>query len=115
MNRGVEQMNDKDLARVSRIRKQKAEWVTTGDLSGNMVLQGEGFMISHATAAGLGILAFFRGDDGTDETAIVAGGQYFILNGDYREVYEELAPKGLAACMAFFNENKEDNASSWSN
>jgi len=53
-------------------------------------------------------------DTADGETAIIANGKYYILNGDWREAYRELIPKGLDACMAFFH-SKPQFHSTWSN
>jgi len=102
-------------------KAEALEWVRTGGLSGNAVLQCDGFFISYASGAGLSVLSLFGSDSASDETALVVpregkpGEQdYLILNGDFRSDYEKLAPKGLEACKAFFERNKE-LASSWSN
>ena len=93
-------------------------WKNIGSLSGNQVLNGDGFYISYATGAGLAVIGLFGSDDDSDETALVvpndAGGKdFFILNGDYRADYEKLTPEGLDACKAFYETHK-DKVSSWS-
>src|SRR5579872_1358277 len=46
-------------------------------------------------------------DTESDETAILDGEDgYFILKGDHRKDYEKLVPKGLKACLKYFEENK---------
>jgi len=34
--------------------------------------------------------------------------EYYILNGDWRNEYEKLAPLGWDACFKFFKDNEED-------
>ena len=53
------------------------------------------------------------------ETALIPGrprpgGKYYILNGDWRGAYKELAPSGYEACKAFFDSKRELFGSSWS-
>ncbi len=59
-----------------------------------------------------------RADNGSDETALVdpsdSNHTYRILNGDYRENYLKLVPKGLEACIEFYDKHKGKNNSSWS-
>jgi hypothetical protein len=40
--------------------------------------------------------------------------KYLILDGDWRKEYEPLVEKGLDACKKFYQDNKADFASSWS-
>lgn len=94
-------------------------------ISKNEVLRGEGFFISFLPSSGREVFSdfgpfghFFSGDnDGGSETAIVVpngeNNRYYILNGDFREAYESLVPKGKEACIAFYNQHPE-NHSSWS-
>lgn len=72
-------------------------------------LLGDGFWVSYTQVSGFD---FMDSDGGGDETALCDGKDYFILNGDYREEYLKLAPKGLAACKKFYD--KQDSKSSWS-
>lgn len=80
--------------------------------TGNDVLQCDGFFISYNPSPGMGF-SVFAGDDGSSETAIVADGKFYILNGDFREEYAALCEQGLAACMQFFA-SKPELVSSWS-
>lgn len=55
--------------------------------------------------------------DSRPETAIVtphADLHYRILNGDYRKEYEGLISQGLAACIAFYESQKDEAQSVWS-
>jgi len=54
----------------------------------------------------------FAGDS-EEETALCVAGQYFILNGDFRDAYAPLADDGLKACLQFFIDNAAF-ASKWS-
>jgi hypothetical protein len=90
----------------------KAKWERTGGLSNNAVLRGDGFYISYAENPGAGI-SFFASDGGSDETALVVGDNFHILNGDFRDQYEAAVAGGLAACMAVFDAHKARHASSW--
>lgn len=68
----------------------------------------KGFYISYADVSGVG---GFSGDE-KYETAIVANGNYYILNGDFRKEYAKC--KTLAEAMKVFKKNKAYK-SSWSN
>jgi hypothetical protein len=48
------------------------------------------------------------------ETAICKDDNYYILNGDHRDEYEKLVPKGFEVCKAYFD-SKPELRSSWSN
>lgn len=48
------------------------------------------------------------------ETALIKDGQFYILNGDHRAAYKELASKGYQACEDYFVSNI-DQKSEWSN
>lgn len=89
-------------------------------IRGNYVLHADGFFISYQPMTGglVAKIAFFIGDTGGAETALVReqGGDYDyrILNGDWRKEYEALVPKGWDACLAFYTEMKAQHGSSWS-
>ncbi len=90
------------------------KWTKTSQ--GNSVLDGDGFFVSYNPSPGMG-LSMFKGDGGSDETALVRPddekNKYRILNGDFRQEYEDLVDKGFNACLAIFEQNKECE-SSWS-
>lgn len=46
---------------------------------------------------------------GSDTTALVVGQmeKFYILDGDHRQAYKELAPKGLMACIDYFHKNSD--------
>lgn len=48
------------------------------------------------------------GTYGSDTTALVKGEmeKFYILNGDHRKAYAELADKGFDSCMEYFISNK---------
>ena len=92
---------------------ETAGWLNTGGIAGNEVLHAEGFYLSYATGHAMSVLSMFGSDNHSDETALVVDGEFYILNGDFRREYETLVPKGVDACMAFFNQHKSQ-ASSWS-
>lgn len=80
----------------------------------NVVLACDGFAVSYNPDPGAMGFSCFAGDNGSDETAIVVGGEFFILNGDFRREYAELSDSGgLDACLHFFA-SKPDLVSSWS-
>lgn len=82
--------------------------------SGNYVLSGDGFFISYNPAPG-GRNGLFISDDGGAETALCRDGAYHILNGDFRDEYEALIDEGFDACKRFYESQKADHNSSWSN
>lgn len=103
----------------------KPVWKESGGPASNEILDCNGFFVSYLPAGaqvGGGMFPFlgsmFASDDGEAETALCIdeGGKtkYLILNGDYRHEYEKLAPKGLKACLAFYEKKKGDARSSWS-
>lgn len=95
--------------------KPKANWRPTGGISGNVVLDGGDFSISFASAAGLRRMGALFDGDGSDETALISPkGEFFILNGDYRESYEQLVPEGYDACKRFYDQQAAHAQSSWS-
>lgn len=79
--------------------------------SPNFILHGDGFYISYNPDPCAGI-PFLKSDNGCDETALFDG-KYKILNGDFREDYERLAPQGLESCLKFYDKMKEKYDSSW--
>jgi len=79
---------------------------------GNEILQGDGFHVSFNANPGSGI-SLFQSDAGSAETALCAGGEFFILNGDFRKEYEAIVDQGLTACLDFFK-SKSELKSSWS-
>ena len=90
------------------------EWIRhfTG-MSVNFVLPGDEFHVSYNPSAGGGIGMFSSDNDGA-ETALVKKPEYFILNGDWREQYEEVIDQGFDACMEVYKKNKKNYGSSWS-
>lgn len=85
-------------------------WVN-GDNGLNWMLKMDGWHISYnRDTSNLG--GFMVGDQ-EQETAICVDGNYYILNGDFRQEYESLSEKGLDACITFFLTHPELK-SSWS-
>lgn len=80
----------------------------------NHVIKKEDFYISYNPGTGK-TFPMFAGDGGvgSDETAIVKDGNFYILNGDFRKEYEEIVDQGFEACYKFF-ESKPELKSSWS-
>lgn len=84
------------------------------------VIDGDGFFISYnpntSNTFGLTFVsALFAGDGDTPaETAIVKDGDFYILNGDFRERYRPLVPQGFDACLKFYKANMAEHGSSWS-
>ena len=90
---------------------------------GNQILEKETFAISYRKdfAASSLLLDIFAPDRMSDETALVVlcdssivGKEFFILNGDFRQQYADLAEVGLSACLKFFLSQGE-YISSWGN
>lgn len=53
-------------------------------------------------------------DHGGEETALCFNSSYLILNGDFREEYENVIDEGLDACKDVYNKHKNTHRSSWS-
>ena len=89
------------------------KWKTTE--RGNKILEVDDFYISFNSFIDsyASTIEGFQSDDNSSETARCRNREYYILNGDYRAEYENLAPQGYAACYAFYKDNI-DNNSSWS-
>lgn len=81
---------------------------------GNRVLDGEGFYISYNANPGGGFSLFAADGESGDETALVKDGTFYILNGDFCDDYERLAPDGFDACLSFYDEKKAEHGSAWS-
>jgi hypothetical protein len=77
--------------------------------------QGDDFWVSYKMDDSSTLIPFFAGDM-PNETALIdcKEDKYYILNGDWREQYEPLIPKGFEACKAFFDKHPEAH-SRWSN
>ncbi len=90
----------------------KREWqeMHGSSYSTNYVLEGDGFYISYNPD--FSGFSHWVSDDGSDETALCKDGKYFILNGDFRDRYEEIIDQGFEACFDFYT--KQNNVSSWS-
>lgn len=67
------------------------------------IIQGDGFYISYNSTC----------MQSGPETAIVLDGHYYILDGDHREGYRPLVPRGPNACMEYFRARPEER-SFWS-
>lgn len=67
---------------------------------------GKGFFISYAIAG--------SGPTG-DETALVKGNKFYILNGNWLKEYKPLVKKGYKECKEFFEQNKNEYQNFWSN
>lgn len=73
----------------------------------------KGFYFSYNANPGGGI-GIFSADEGSDETAMVIGGLFYILNGDFREQYQEAFKQGgKQACVDYYNSMQEKFGSSW--
>ena len=96
------------------------EWKNIQGLDAtNNVLDGDGFYISYNPSPNFLGFGFFGSDGGQSETALVktavgARSTFYILNGDFRRDYEKLVPQGFDACLAFYNSQKAEHRSSWS-
>jgi hypothetical protein len=67
----------------------------------NKVIPGDGFYISYNDYD----IEIY----GVDTTALVDDDMlsFYILNGDHRENYIRLIPKGYTACLNYFRDNKD--------
>jgi hypothetical protein len=86
---------------------QESKWYI--DQGGNYILDGDEFYISFQPAASL-----FFSDQGQQETALCKDDEFYILNGDWRDEYQNLLPQGFDKCLEFFNFKKDKHGSSWS-
>lgn len=84
------------------------QWEYAG--SGNYVLDGDGFYISYSPNTSM--LGPFSGDGGGDETALCKDGTFLVLNGDFRDDYENLM-NDYDKCLEFYESKKEEFGSSW--
>ena len=83
-------------------------------VTGNLLLNAKDFYISYASGESLSIFGAMSSDEGSSETALCKDGDFYILNGDYRNEYEKLVTLGFDECLKFHNEQKKFNKSSWS-
>lgn len=101
--------------------KEQLAWTP---IKNNQILQGSDFYISYNKSTGNQIghsiftdIGNMLGGDFKDgeETALKneRTGEWFILEGDFREEYEKAFPKGLEACLKVYKKNIK-NRSNWS-
>lgn len=92
------------------------DWYTPAGCT-NSCLDGEDFYISYNEMPWAGV-GFMASDTGGGETAIVIviddHAKFFILNGDFRNDYAPLVPKGIEACLDFYDNHRAEHGSSWS-
>ena len=104
------------------------QWRTVSNHLDNYVAQyyvldgGEEFYIAYNP--NMGNMGIFASDNGQVETSLVKrksttlvdtiSDEFFILNGDFREQYENLVDKGFCACYRFYRDHKKEHGSSWS-
>jgi len=80
---------------------------------GNEIMDCGDFYISYNREPLKGTI--LASDDESDETALSKDGNYYILNGDFRETYRELLhPGGWEECFEYYKILKEEFGSSWS-
>ena len=66
----------------------------------NYVLQGDGFYVSfNPDTSSL----MFGAGNGPETALVTDDDTWFILDGDFREAYAALVPKGLDACKRFYD------------
>ena len=58
-------------------------------------------------------MGLYDSDDNSDETALVVGGEFFILNGDFREQYAA-CDGDIQKIKQVYIDNMEDKQSTWS-
>lgn len=68
----------------------------------NMVIQGNGFYVSYNSHD-----TTIYGCDTTALVTEIPNLHFYILNGDHREAYQELIPKGISNCIDYFKEHIE--------
>ena len=90
-------------------KKRVLRWKNNGV---NQFLEGKEFYISYNNGNSLFSLI--------PETALVkclknGGKRFYILDGDWRKEYVKIVSKGWKKCKEFFDNNKEENQSFWSN
>ena len=49
-------------------------------------------------------ISYNAGTDQGEETALIKDSKFYILLGDHRKHYEELAPQGFEACLLWFSQ-----------
>jgi hypothetical protein len=81
--------------------------------TGNMLAEYDGFAVSYV-GHGKAMIPSFETETADGETALMIGGSYYILNGDWRMAYSELAPRGADACLEFFRAKAPQFKSQWS-
>lgn len=80
-------------------------WRQLRSLYGAMIREFDGFYILFSPPSpDWGLVP--GSDDGGPETALCKDGQFHILNGDFRDKYDELGPKGFAACFAWWSSSR---------
>ena len=94
---------------------QKLEFIKNPNGPVHM-LECDGFVVLYNDGSDLNPLG---PEPSEGETALIPGrprlgGKYYVLNGDWRGAYKELAPSGYEACKAFFDSKRELFGSSWS-
>jgi hypothetical protein len=76
-----------------------------------------GMMISELAVKITGNEAY---KDSNSETALIDkkrrynGYKYYVLKGDFRGAYLELVSQGFDACLSYYNEQKNEHESVWS-
>jgi len=81
---------------------------------GNLILKFNDFSISYNSDP-CRYINFFASDDKSDETALIKDDKFYILNGDFRETFKQLALKGgWDACYKYYQLRKDAIGSSWS-
>jgi len=98
---------------------EKVKWTklkTDGVSSTNFVLKGKGFAISYnpkpnSTPMIASMDSFLGsmlgGGVGSEETALIKNGKYYILDGDFRKEYAKVFLNGYTECKKIFTKNKE--------
>ena len=79
---------------------------------GNFIFDCGDFFISYNPCPG-SIEPLFVSDDNSDETALIRGKDFYILNGDFREEYLKLSTSGWEKCYKFFKEKEARFGSTW--
>lgn len=108
-----EQQAAAEAATQSTALVPQVEWKPSGGVAGNIIAKGEGFAVSYLPPNNMLNGTIFASDGPEGETALIAKGNFYILNGDHREAYTPLIPQGKNACMAYYR-SKPELRSGWS-
>ena len=98
-------------------KANEVKWKRPFPDSPNVILEGPEvgdaeFIISYNPSPGQGF-SLFTSDNHDAETALRLCGKWFILNGDFRQEYEQAFPNPFE-CLAVYDKHKAQRRSTWS-